>query len=54
MLEKLKELKIKFETITGQISDPAVIADQERWQKLCKEHAELTPIIEKYEETNND
>lgn len=50
MLEKLKELKIKFETITGQISDPAVIADQERWQKLCKEHAELTPIIEKYDE----
>ena len=50
MLEKLKELKIKFELITGQIADPEIIADQERWQKLCKEHAELTPIIEKYEE----
>ena len=50
MLEKLKELKIKFELITGQIADPEVIADQERWQKLCKEHSELTPIIEKYEE----
>lgn len=50
MLEKLKELKKKFEVITGQIADPEIIADQERWQKLCKEHAELSPIIEKYDE----
>lgn len=50
MLEKLKDLKNKFELITGQIADPEIIADQDRWQKLCKEHAELSPIIEKYEE----
>ena len=50
MLEKLKELKDKFLVITNQIADPAIIADQPRWQKLCKEHAELSPIIEKYDE----
>lgn len=50
MLEKLKELKKKFEHITEQISDPQVIAEQDKWQKLCKEHAELSPIIEKYDE----
>lgn len=50
MLEKLKELKNKFELITEQIANPDIIADQERWQKLCKEHAELAPIVEKYDE----
>lgn len=50
MLEKLKELKEKFILVGEQIADPAIIADQPRWQKLCKEHAELEPIIEKYDE----
>ena len=50
MLEKLKELKNKFISLTEQISDPKVIADTSRWQKLCKEHAELSPIVEKYDE----
>lgn len=27
-----------------------VIADQETWRKLCKEHSDLTPIVEKYRE----
>lgn len=49
MIDKLKELKIKFDKITGQIADPAIIADQPTWQNLCKEHAELSPIIEKYD-----
>lgn len=49
MIEKLKELKIKFNKITEQIADPKVIADQPTWQNLCKEHAELSPIIEKYD-----
>ena len=50
MLEKLKALKEKFISITEEISDPKVIADQERWQRLCKERAELEPIVEKYDE----
>ena len=27
-----------------------MIADQETWRKLCKEHSDLTPIVEKYRE----
>ncbi len=50
MLEKLKELKERFNQITEQIADPAIIADQPTWQKLCKDHAELSPIIDKYDE----
>ena len=50
MIEKLKQIKEKFIEPTAKISDPDVIADMPTWQKLVKEHAELTPIVEKYDE----
>lgn len=50
MIEKLKQMKQKFIQITALISDPDVIADTKRWQQLCKEHANLEPIIEKFSE----
>lgn len=50
MIEKLKQIKEKFIELTAKISDPDVIADVPTWQKLVKEHAELAPIVEKYDE----
>ena len=34
MIEKLKEMKLKFLELTELIGDPAVIADIDRWKKL--------------------
>ena len=31
-----------------KISDPEVIANQSEWQKLMKEHADISEIVEKY------
>ena len=50
MFEKLKQLKIKFEELSKMLSDPEIYNDQKHFQKVAKEHAELAPIIEKYEE----
>ena len=50
MFGKMGELVKKFDHIATQISDPEIIADQDRWRKLMKEHSDLTPIIEKYKE----
>ena len=50
MLEKLKDLKIKFEKLTEEIAKPETLQDMKRWQKLVKEHSDLSPIIEKYDE----
>ena len=50
MLEKLKDLKAKFEKLTEEIAKPETLADMQRWQKLVKEHSDLAPIIEKYDE----
>lgn len=48
MLEKLDALEARFNMISEKISDPEVIADQESWRGYCREHSELTPIIDEY------
>lgn len=48
MLDKLDFLEEKYKELNAQISDPEIIADMNRWQKLIKEHAHIEPIVEKY------
>lgn len=48
MLNKLEGLEKRFEFILEKINDPEVIADQETWRGYCKEHSDLSPIIEEY------
>ncbi len=50
MFEKLSFIEERFAELTEKISDPDVIADQDTWRKLCKEHSDMTPIVEKYRE----
>jgi len=50
MFEKLKFIEEKYEDLSAKISDPAYMADMDTWRKLCKEHSDLTPIVEKYRE----
>ncbi len=45
MFEKLKTLEEKYMSLTDKIADPEIIQNQQEWQKYCKEHAELEPII---------
>lgn len=48
MFEKLSFLKQRYEELSAAISDPEVIADQNKFRTLCKEHSDLTPIVEKF------
>ena len=50
MFQKLDTVEKRFEELTQKISDPEVIANQNEWRDLMKEHAELEPIVEKYRE----
>ena len=50
MLEKLKEVKARFETIASELEDPAVINNPENYKLLMREHKQLEPIIEKFSE----
>ena len=50
MFSKLDLIVDRYEELGKQISDPEIIADQNRWRGLMKEHSDLTPIVEKYGE----
>ena len=50
MFQKLEAVEKRFEELTQKISDPQVIANQNEWRELMKEHAELEPIVDKYRE----
>lgn len=45
ILEKLDGLEARFEEVGTLITDPAVIADQQRYVKLTKEYKELEDIM---------
>jgi len=50
ILSKLEALKLKFEEVSQQITDPAVMADMKKYVKLNKEYKELAPIVKAYED----
>ena len=48
MFDKLSFIEEKFNELEKKIIDPEVIANQDMWRKLCKEHSDIAPIVEKY------
>ena len=47
-MDKVQAVENKFMDLEQQISDPSVIARQDEWQKLTKEHASLMPIVDTF------
>lgn len=50
LLHKLEDIKVRYEEIGQQITDPEVMADMKRYVKLNKEYRDMTPLIEVYGE----
>ncbi|MCQ2508600.1 MAG: PCRF domain-containing protein, partial [Dorea sp.] len=50
MFDRLEDLLIRLEEILSELQEPTVANDQNRFRKLMKEQAELTPIVEAYNE----
>lgn len=50
MFERLADIEKKYIDLSDRINDPDVIADNESWRKLMKEHSDIAPIVEKYRE----
>ena len=46
LLSRLEGLKLKFEEIGQQMTDPEVIADMKKFVALNKEYKELQPVVE--------
>jgi peptide chain release factor 1 len=50
MFDKLQMAEDRYEEINHKLSDPSVIANQDEYRKLMKEHSDLGEIVEKYRE----
>jgi len=50
MFQRIKDIEKRYEELERLLSDPAVIANRAEYQKLAKEHADLTALIETFRE----
>lgn len=50
MFEKLEAVEKRYDELTTQISDPAIIANNNEWRKLIKEHSSMEDVVVKYKE----
>ena len=50
LLDKLAFTENKYDELSVKISDPSIMANQNEWRKLCKEHAELEVLVNAYKE----
>jgi peptide chain release factor 1 len=48
VIEKLDEVEQRFERLTADLSNPAVIGDTARLQKVSRERAQLEKVVETY------
>ena len=53
MFNKLEDILIRFEEILGELSEPTVTENQDRFRKLMKEQSDITPVVETYKEYKN-
>ncbi|NLP15093.1 MAG: peptide chain release factor 1 [Clostridium sp.] len=50
MFERFQTAENRYDEINHKLSDPSVIANQDEYRKLMKEHAELEELVTKYAE----
>ncbi len=48
MLKKLESILGKYNKLSEEMADPAIISQPERWTQCAKEHSELSETAEKY------
>ena len=48
--EKLDQLDLRYQEMTHELSQPEVVGDSARFQKLAKQHSELEDIVNKHRE----
>jgi peptide chain release factor 1 len=50
MFERLAQTEKKYDELSQQLADPNVVSDSGKYQKLAKQHSDLTPVVEKFRE----
>ena len=53
MFDRLEDLIIRYQEVMGELQEPDVANNPERFRKLMKEQSDLAPIVEAYQEYKN-
>src|SRR5665213_2288792 len=48
MFDRLEQLEQRYEDLAQQLSDPAIVNDQENYRKVSKQHRDLEETVEKF------
>jgi peptide chain release factor 1 len=46
ILDKLRDIELRYRELEGQLSDPSVVSKQGLYQKYAKEHADLSELVD--------
>jgi peptide chain release factor 1 len=50
MFERLEQIESRYEDLSRQMADPELIADQQKYQKVAKQHRDMDAVVEKFRE----
>ncbi len=50
MFDRLEQLEDRYKELERDLSDPALVSDQQRYQKTTKQHRDMEPVIERFRE----
>jgi peptide chain release factor 1 len=50
MFERLEQIEARYESLGEQLADPELISDQQKYQKIAKQHRDLEGVVDKYRE----
>jgi len=48
LLSKLDAVEIRYEELSGKLSDPAVLGNRQTFQKMSKEHADIRELVDAF------
>ena len=50
MFERLEQIAARYEELGEQLALPEIVSDQQKYQKIAKQHRDLQDLVEKYRE----
>lgn len=50
MLERLTQIAARYQELSRQLADPAIVSDQQQYQKIAKQHRDLEPLADNVRE----
>ncbi len=48
MFERLEQIAARYEELGAQLAEPEIVSDQQRYQKVAKQHRDLQTMVEGY------